>query len=244
MISDHQLRRDVLDELEFEPAVNAAHIGVAVSRGIVTLTGFVPSHAQKRAAERTVWRVKGVKAIAEEIEVRLPEDKKTADEEIAGRAVDILKWRVGLPADRIAIKVEKGMVTLSGELDWHYQKTEAVAAIEHLTGVTAVINDIRVRAAVSLARSPGQDRKSTAPQRRTAHGWRKGRPRRPGPCLVRARHRRTRSLGGARRHRGARRNPDRALIPARAAELQRRDRNGGGCSPDAPGCRRRFGVHD
>jgi osmotically-inducible protein OsmY len=151
MISDHKLRQDVLDELEFEPSVNAAHIGVGVNRGVITLTGFVPSYAEKRAVERAVWRVKGVRAIAEEIAVRLPEDKKTADEEIAGRAVDILKWRVGLPADQIAIKVEKGLVTLSGELDWNYEKTEAAAAVQHLSGVTGVINDIRVRAsAVSL----------------------------------------------------------------------------------------------
>jgi osmotically-inducible protein OsmY len=149
MTSDHKLRQDVVDELEFEPRVNAAHIGVGVNAGVVTLTGFVPSYAEKAAAERAVWRVKGVKAIAEEIRVRLPEDKKTADEEIAGRAVDILKWRVGLPADRIAIKVERGTVTLTGELDWHFQKAEAVAAIQHLTGVTAVVNAIRLRSAVN-----------------------------------------------------------------------------------------------
>jgi osmotically-inducible protein OsmY len=150
MISDHQLQQDVLDELEFEPRVNAAHIGVGVNAGVVTLTGFVPSYAEKAAAERAVWRVKGVKAIAEEIRIRLPEDKKTADEEIAARAINILQWRVGLPADRIGIKVEKGMVTLTGDLDWQYQKAEAAAAVQHLSGVTAVINDIRIRPGVSL----------------------------------------------------------------------------------------------
>jgi osmotically-inducible protein OsmY len=150
MISDHRLRQDVLDELEFEPQVNADHIGVSVHSGVVTLTGFVPSYAEKRAAERAVWRVKGVKAIAEEIQVRLPEDKKTADEEIASRAVDILRWRVGVPAERIALKVERGMVTLTGELDWQYQKAEAEAAIRHLSGVTAVINDIRMRPSFNL----------------------------------------------------------------------------------------------
>jgi osmotically-inducible protein OsmY len=150
MIGDHKLRQDVLDELEFEPRVNAAHIGVGVHSGVVTLTGFVPSYAEKAAAERAVWRVKGVKAIAEEIEVRLPADKKTADDEIASRAIDILKWRVGLPAGRIAIKVEKGIVTLTGALDWHFQKAEAAAAIQHLSGVTGVVDDLQVRAAVNL----------------------------------------------------------------------------------------------
>src|SRR5271169_5678927 len=150
MISEHQLRQDVLDELDFEPSVNAAHIGVGVNGGVVTLTGFVSSYREKLAAERAVRRVKGVKAIAEEIEVRLPSDKKTADDEIAGRAIDILKWRVGLPAERIAIKVEKGIVTLTGDLDWHFQKAEAAAAIQHLSGVTGVVNDLTVRAAVNL----------------------------------------------------------------------------------------------
>jgi osmotically-inducible protein OsmY len=150
MMSDHKLRQDVLDELEFEPRVNADHIGVGVRSGVVTLTGFVPSFAEKAAAERAVWRVRGVKAIAEEIEVRLPADKKTSDDEIAGRAIDILKWRVGLPADRISIKVEKGIVTLTGNLDWQFQKTEAAAAVQHLSGVTGVVNDIQVRAPVHL----------------------------------------------------------------------------------------------
>src|SRR6185503_11487740 len=112
MISDHQIRQEVLDELDFEPSVNATHIGVSVNAGVVTLSGFVSNYGEKLAAERAARRVKGVKAIAEEIEVRLPSDKKTADDEIAARAVDILKWRVGLPADRIDVKVETGVVTL------------------------------------------------------------------------------------------------------------------------------------
>ena len=148
MISEHQLRQDVLDELDFEPSVNAAHIGVGVNGGVVTLTGFVSSYREKLAAERAVRRVKGVKAIAEEIEVRLPSDKKTADDEIAGRAVDILKWRVGFPAERIAVKVEKGVVTLTGDVDWQFQKTEAGAAVHHLSGVVSVVNLVQVRTTV------------------------------------------------------------------------------------------------
>ena len=89
MISNHQLRQDVLDELEFEPSINANNIGVGVHEGIVTLTGFVSSYAEKVAAERAARRVRGVKAIAQEIEVRLASDKKTADDEIAKRAVNI-----------------------------------------------------------------------------------------------------------------------------------------------------------
>ncbi len=148
MISDLQLRQDVLDELEFEPSVNAAHIGVAADRGVVTLTGFVTNYAEKAAVERAARRVKGVKAIAEEIEVRLPSDTKRSDDEIAARALDILKWQVGVPADRIKIKVERGTVTLTGDVDWQFQKTDAEHVVHKLTGVANVVNQIRVASAV------------------------------------------------------------------------------------------------
>ena len=150
MINEHQLRHDVLDELEYDPSVNAAHIGVGVNAGVVTLTGFVSSYSEKLAAERAARRVKGVKAIAEEIEIRLPSDKKVADDEIAGRAVDILKWRVGFPANRISVKVEKGIVTLTGDVDWRYQKSEAEAVVHNLAGVAGVANLIRVNSAVQV----------------------------------------------------------------------------------------------
>ena len=146
--SELQLRQDVLDELEFEPSVNAAHIGVTANHGVDTLTGFVTSYAVKTAAERAARRVKGVKAIAEEIEVRLPSDTKRADDEIAARAVDILKWQVGVPADRIRVKLEKGVVTLTGEVDWQFQKTEADHVVHKLSGVVDVVNQIRVTSPV------------------------------------------------------------------------------------------------
>lgn len=148
MISDLQLRQDVLDELEFEPSVNAAHIGVAANRGVVTLTGFVMNYAEKAAAERATRRVKGVKAIAEEIEVRLPSDTKRSDDEIAARALDILKWQVGFPAERITVKVEKGIVTLTGDVDWQHQRADAEHIVHKLTGVIHVINQIRVAAPI------------------------------------------------------------------------------------------------
>ena len=148
MSSDLQLRQDVLDELEFEPSVNAAHIGVTANHGVVTLTGFVTSYAEKTMAERAVRRVKGVKAIAEEIEVRLPSDLKRADDEVAARAIDILKWQVGVPADRIKVKVEKGVVTLTGDVDWQFQKTEADHVVHKLSGVAGVLNQIRVASPV------------------------------------------------------------------------------------------------
>ncbi len=148
MISDHQLRQNVLDELDFEPSVNAAHIGVGAHAGVVTLTGFVSSYAEKLAAERAALRVKDVRAIAQEIEVRLPSEHKLADDEIAARAVEILKWRVGLSASRISVLVEKGHVTLSGDVEWQYQKADAEAAIHNLTGVVGIANTIRVASPV------------------------------------------------------------------------------------------------
>ena len=148
MVSDLQLRQNVLDELEFEPSINAAHIGVTANKGVVTLSGFVTSYAEKASAERAARRVKGVKAIAEEIEVRLPSHTKRADDEIAARAVDILKWQVGLPAEHIRVKVEKGVVTLTGEVDWQFQKTDADHVVHKLSGVIDVLNQIRVSSPV------------------------------------------------------------------------------------------------
>ena len=151
MTSDHQLQQDVLDELEFEPRVNAAHIGVVAKGGVVTLTGFVTGYAEKFAAEAAARRVKGAKAIAEEIEVRLPSDKKQADDEIAERALRILRWDELVPADHIAVKVEKGMVTLTGTVDWQYQKSEAEYDIRKLSGVVGVINQLQVKSPAAAA---------------------------------------------------------------------------------------------
>jgi osmotically-inducible protein OsmY len=148
MVNDFELQRDVLDELEFEPSVNAAHIGVTANKGVVTLSGFVRSYAEKLAAERAARRVNGVRAIAEEIEVRLPSDTKRADDEIAARAVNILKWQVGLPAEQITVKVEHGIVTLTGEVEWRFQKADADSAVHRLTGVVDVINQIRIAAPI------------------------------------------------------------------------------------------------
>lgn len=110
----------------------------------MTLSGFVTSYAEKFAAEAAARRVKGVQAIAEEIDVRLPSDKKRADDEIAERALRILHWDELVPEDRIAIEVEKGVVTLAGAADWEYQRSEAEYDIGKLSGVVAVINRLCV----------------------------------------------------------------------------------------------------
>ncbi len=156
MKEDLQLQQRVIDELEFEPQVDAAHIGVSVRDGVVTLSGHVSSFVEKFAAERAVRRVKGVKAVAQELQVQLPSEAKTADDEIAARAVNILNWDALVPADRITVKVEHGIVTLGGQVDWHHQRAEAEYDVRKLNGVVAVINDIIV-----LPRASAEDVRAT-----------------------------------------------------------------------------------
>lgn len=149
-MDDISLREDILDELSFEPSLDAANIGVTVERGVVTLSGHVGSYAEKIAAEKAVQRVRGVRAVAEEIEVRYPNDKKLADDEIAQRALAIIGWDATVPDERIKVKVEKGWVTLSGEVQWQYQRSAAEQAVRKLSGVRGVTNLISVRAPLDV----------------------------------------------------------------------------------------------
>ena len=142
---DLELRRNVLEELDFEPAINAAHVGVSAEKGIVTLSGHVVSFTEKLAAEKAAKRVKGVKAVANEIKVRFPEDKKTADDEIAQRAVSILHWSAVAPGGTIMVKVQDGWVGLSGEVKWNYQRTAVEGLLHRLSGVKGIVNGIKVK---------------------------------------------------------------------------------------------------
>ncbi len=147
-MSDASIRQNVMDELDFEPSVSSEHIGVAVDKGIVTLTGHVGSYIEKLAAERAARRVKGVLAIAEEIKVRFPEDKKTADDEIAQRAVNTLKWSSLVPQGAVHVKVQDGWVGLGGEVVWRYQRTAAENGVRRLSGVAGVVNSITVKSQI------------------------------------------------------------------------------------------------
>lgn len=142
---DLKLQRDVMDELEWEPAVNVEHIGVTVRDGVVTLAGHVESFAEKLAAEKAALRVRGVRALAQDIMVELPASKKTADDEIAARTLKMLEWDVVVPSERISVKVDHGIVTLGGEVDQLYQSDEAVQDVWRLSGVRDVVNMIKVR---------------------------------------------------------------------------------------------------
>ena len=144
MSDDQTLRQRVVDELDFDPRVNTAHIGVTARDGVVTLSGHVGGLAEKDAAERIVQRVRGVAAVAQELEVHLPSSKKVSDDEIAARAVLMLNWDVLIPHGRVTVKVERGYVTLGGNVEWHYQRVEAEKDVGKLSGIKAVINDIRV----------------------------------------------------------------------------------------------------
>jgi osmotically-inducible protein OsmY len=139
------LKQSVLDELKWEPSVTAAHIGVIAKDGVITLSGHVENYAEKHAAETAVGRVKGVKAVAEELEVRLPFDTKRGDDAIAAAAIDRLAWDVSVPRDAVKVKVEKGWVTLTGQVGWHYQREAAEQDVRRLFGVIGVSNQTTVK---------------------------------------------------------------------------------------------------
>jgi len=139
-MSDLELRRMILDELEFQPNIDAAAIGVAIENGVVSLTGHVRTYAQKFAAERAVKSVKGVKAVAEEIKVVSNEDLDISDEAIAARCLDVIRCNSASPDERLQINVQDGWVTLEGEVDWQYQKEAAQSAVRKLAGVVGINN--------------------------------------------------------------------------------------------------------
>jgi osmotically-inducible protein OsmY len=142
---DSILRQDIIDEFEFDPSFDGVHIGVSVENGIVTLTGHVESCAQKLAAVAAARRVKGVHGIADEIEVRYPDHKKTADDQIAKRALNVLNWDSTLSPYEIDVTVSAGWVTLSGIVDWQFEKEAAELCIRKLAGVIGVRNEIKLK---------------------------------------------------------------------------------------------------
>lgn len=146
MKSDAQLKKDVLDELEWDPSLNATRIGVAVDDGVVVLTGHLETFGEKEAVERAVRRVAGVKAMAVELDVALAPKHQRSDAEIAAAIETAFKWHALIPDDRIQVKVEKGWVTLSGEVDWEYQRHNAEMVVHPVTGVRGISNKLTIRA--------------------------------------------------------------------------------------------------
>ena len=145
MKSDHQIKKDVADELAWDAAVNDDEIGVEVRDGIVTLSGNLDSYAEKYAAEKAVQRVGGIKGLAVEIDVVLPGSSKRTDTDIARTASHGLEWNALVPKGRIKIMVEDGWITLSGEVDHQYQRMAAESALRSLLGVIGISNQIAVK---------------------------------------------------------------------------------------------------
>jgi osmotically-inducible protein OsmY len=144
--SDEDIQRDVLDELEWDARVRPNEIGVAVKDGVVTLTGWVDSYLKKIAAEEDAHRVPGVKAVVNDIEVRLPGSAERTDVDLAKAVLNALRWHAGIPADKIDVTVDHGWVTLKGQVDFGFQKRLAERAVERLSGVVGVTNLITVKA--------------------------------------------------------------------------------------------------
>jgi osmotically-inducible protein OsmY len=146
MRSDSDIMKDIIAELKWEPSLRNDDIAVSVRDSVVTLAGFVDSYVDKWTAERVAGRVKGVKALANDLQVKLPSSSERPDPEIARAAVSALKWNISVPEDRIKVTVENGWITLEGDVDWYYQKEEAETTVRSLTGVKGVSNLITVRA--------------------------------------------------------------------------------------------------
>jgi osmotically-inducible protein OsmY len=150
-MTDQSLKQTILDELDWDPAVSAAHVGVTARDGVVTLTGHVGSYAEKCATEHAVGRVAGVKAIAEELEIRYLYGVGHGDEDIAKQALNVLAWDLSVPKDKVKVKIDKGWVTLSGDVDWYYQKSAAELDVRKLLGVMGVSNEIKIHPSVQAS---------------------------------------------------------------------------------------------
>jgi osmotically-inducible protein OsmY len=140
------LQHDVMEELEWEPSIDASKIGVTAKEGVVTLSGSVPIYADKVEAERIAKSIGGVKAVANEIEVHIPGKSERNDTDIAAAAVNALKWHTSIPDDKVEATVRNGWITLEGQVEWQYQRDAARDAVRFLSGVKGVTNSITLAA--------------------------------------------------------------------------------------------------
>ena len=149
MKTDLEIQKDVMDEFRWSPLLNASEIGVAVKNGIVTLSGTVDSYKKKVEAEKSAKCVSGVRAVAEDIEVKFLTSSKKNDTEVAQAVLNALNWNSAVPKDKIKIKVEDGWVTLEGDVEWDYQRNSVRKAVENLLGVRGITNYIKVKPTVA-----------------------------------------------------------------------------------------------
>jgi len=143
--TDEEIQRDVLDELKWDARVQPNEIGVMVRDAVVTLTGWVDNYAKKWSAERTSHRVRGVRAVANDVEVQLPTAAERTDPDIGAAATRALEWDAFVPIDKLDVTVSNGWVMLRGEVEWEYQRRAAERAVRRLSGVRGVTNGITVR---------------------------------------------------------------------------------------------------
>ena len=148
MKTDLELRTDVLAELEFEPSVDAAHIGVSATAGVVTLTGTVAAYAEKLAVIRATERVLGVKGLADELQFAFAPDHHRDDADIARAALDGLKWNLLVPLDGVQVVVAGGWVTLEGAVQWEFQRRQAHEVVAAMIGVRGVTSNLRIKASL------------------------------------------------------------------------------------------------
>ncbi len=151
MKTDSQLQQNVINELKWEPSVHSTNIGVEVKNGVVTLAGHVDSYGEKWHAEKAAQRVFGVKAVAVEMDVNLPGISERSDADIAQSVTNVLLWTTFVPRDAVKIMVEKGWITLTGEVTWNFQKMDAAKAVRYLMGVRGVSNQITVKSHLSVS---------------------------------------------------------------------------------------------
>lgn len=149
MKSDMELQKDVAAELKWEPRLKEDEIGVTVQNGVVTLTGYVPDYVQRRAAAKAAERVIGVRAVAQEITVKVPGAFRRSDSDLAKQVANVLDWDIEVPTGKIKARVEDGWVTLDGTVDWQYQRTAAERAVRYLTGIRGVTNLTVIKAHAS-----------------------------------------------------------------------------------------------
>lgn len=145
MKTDTEIQKNVMDELQWDPVLHSAEIGVTVRDGIATLMGYVDSYSQQQAAENAAKRVKDVRAVAVDLVINLPEEQHRTDTDLAAAVLNALKWSSFVPEDKIKLKVENGWITMEGEVEWQFQKESAYRAVRDLIGVHGIINHITVR---------------------------------------------------------------------------------------------------
>jgi osmotically-inducible protein OsmY len=149
-MTDRELQEHVQNALDWEPSIDAADISVSVQSGVVTLRGDVRSYSEKATAERVALGVYGVKAVANDVTIRLEEAQKRTDTDIAQAVVSALSWNTIVPDEKITVTVSDGWVTLNGRVSWNYQRAAAANAVRDLTGVRGVTNTITVEPHVSV----------------------------------------------------------------------------------------------